>query len=240
MNMSLILSRIKSTLGLYAFSLPFENVDDVLTEVITNITIPVFSIYCPLREKFATDLRDLECLEKHGNYETYLLPEWKTKQIIMVEDVNYDESLLNGIGNWGGVIPVATTNISSQIMLANASSQLSRHMIPKLTFEYMHPRKVRLFNVYTSCKMIFDLCCQHHPSLASIPQSASESFYQLALLDVKMMLYNTMKHYNEMETAYGRVNLKIDDWSNAEQERADLLGRWDDSYHMDLTNFYYA
>ena len=49
-----------------------------------------------------------------------------------------------------------------------------------------------------------------------------------------------MKHYNELQTAHGTVNLKIDDWANAESERESLLEKWDDTYHLDGKTQYFA
>ena len=41
-----------------------------------------------------------------------------------------------------------------------------------------------------------------------------------------------MKHYNELSTAHGSINLKIDDWANASQDRDALLDKWDDTFDL--------
>nr|DAS58566.1 MAG TPA: hypothetical protein [Caudoviricetes sp.] len=226
-------------LGIYGIALPFENPDKIITETIQEITIPTFSIYLPLKDRLVCDVHQLQSLEKRANWETYLLPEMPNKKILSVTDVSYDESMLSGLGYWGGTIPMVTSSIVSQSILANASSQLTREMIPKITFDYMQPRQLRLYNLYNSCKIVIDMNLEHHKSLASIPDTAREAFMKLALLDVEMMLYNVMKHYNEIETSYGRINLHIEDWQNAEQERQDLLNDWDDRYQLDQLQLYY-
>ena len=48
-----------------------------------------------------------------------------------------------------------------------------------------------------------------------------------------MYLYNALKYYSTIQTAYGTLDLKIDNWENAESERNDLLSQWDDNYHLD-------
>ena len=78
------------------------------------------------------------------------------------------------------------------------------------------------------------MACKHYKSLQSIRPTAEESFFTLAVLDVKENLYGLVKHYQNIQTAYGNVELKIDDWQNAESERKELLNQWDDSYHLDL------
>ena len=82
------------------------------------------------------------------------------------------------------------------------------------------------------------MCC-HHPSLGSIPDTAQESFYQLALLDVKSYLYNVMKHYNQINSVHGTIDLKIDEWQNAAEQRLDLISKWDDSFHEDRQSIYW-
>lgn len=240
MNMSKLLTRLKMNLGIYTFALPFENVDDVLTEVIKTITIPVFSVYCPVRDKFNCNIKELERLEHADTYETYLLPDWKYKKIIDVEDVEYDNSMMSGVGYAANSALFNNNSLLQQAMLGQAGVNITRAMIPKLTFEYMHPRKLRVFNLYNSCRLTLSLLCEHHPSLASIPPTAEESFYKLAYLDVADFLYNAMKHYNEMETAYGRITLKIDDWANAKSDRDQLIDKWDDTFHLDRTTIYFA
>ena len=42
-----------------------------------------------------------------------------------------------------------------------------------------------------------------------------------------------MKHYNGLETALGRIELQIEDWQNAAQDRKDLLNEWDENYLLD-------
>ena len=43
MNMTDLVSRIKRTLGLYVIATPFENVNELITDIIADTTLPVFS-----------------------------------------------------------------------------------------------------------------------------------------------------------------------------------------------------
>ena len=112
--------------------------------------------------------------------------------------------------------------------------------MPKLTFEYIHPRRVRIHNQYSESKLVFELGFQHDISLASIPDTCRTSFYELALLDVKENLYPIFKNYTNLSTVYGNIDLKIDTWENAESERRDLIEKWSDTYHLDMTPMYFA
>ena len=241
MNLSRLITRIKTSLGLYTIALPFENLEEVLTEIIINVTLPVFSIYCPYYEKYRFDLNSLEKLEKNSNYEVYLLPDiLSQRKLLFVRDIEYDETFISGIGYWGGGIPLLHGNMMNQAMLSNAGLGLTNKMIPKLTFKYEHPRKVTLYNVFSSSKLVFDLAFEHDKSLASISPTEEESFFDLCILDVKEAMYNTLKHYNDMQSAYGNISLKLDDWQNASEARKQLLDDWNQVYHMDVLPFIYA
>jgi hypothetical protein len=58
---------------------------------------------------------------------------------------------------------------------------------------------------------------------------------QLAMLDTKMFLYNTMKLYDGMSSAFGNINLKIDEYQAADSERTGLLKEWSEVFHLDLS-----
>ena len=58
-----------------------------------------------------------------------------------------------------------------------------------------------------------------------------DSFYELVKLDIKTFLYNNI------QTSFATLNLMIDDWSCAEQERRDLVEIWTDEYHLEDDQF---
>jgi len=242
MNLSSLITRIKIDCGIYAIALPFDNADEIIKDIIIDITRPVFSKYCPTYEKIRFDLnKDLKRIDKYANYETYLLPDiFHDRELLYVKDVNYDESDSSDLGYWGGGIPIMQGNMIKQAILSNAAMSLSNKTIPKITFDYVHPRKVTLYNVLSSSKIVFELALEHDKSLASITPTSSESFYKLAILDVKSALYEVMKEYTDINTAYGNISLKLDNWASAADKREQLLNEWEDSYHIDTIPFTYA
>ena len=80
MNLSNFITRIKLKLGLINIVTPFDNLDETITQIIQEITIPVFSIYYPAKETLVINTNDLELLEKQSDYEKYLLPDFKTRK----------------------------------------------------------------------------------------------------------------------------------------------------------------
>lgn len=240
MNLSTLITRIKRKLGIYTIALPIDNLDEFIEDIIRDTTLPVFSLYQPYNERMHINLKNLKRIDKDTTYETFLLPEFNERRLLYVKDVQYDDRSLSAIGLWDGTTPFVSGNLLNQMMVSNAASRLSSLTIPKMTFEFMPPRTIRLYNAYTSYNVIMELAFEHDKSLQSIPPTVEESFFKLALLDVKDGLYPTIKHYNEIESAYGRIELKIDDWANAESERNDLISQWDDNYHLDIARMYYG
>ena len=241
MNLSNIVTRVKLKLGLINIAFPIDDLDSLIQTIIQEITIPVFSLYNPVPDKLVLHTKDMRRIEKKETYETYLLPEFKNRKLLYVFDVNYDDSCLSGLGYYGGGMPLIAGNTINQTMLANATAQLISLSLPKMTFEYEHPRKLRLYNMYYSSKIVISLGFEHDKSLASIPETCRESFLQLLLLDVKENLYPTIKQYSQINSAIGNIDLKLDDWANAEQERKELIDKWDDTYHMDIgPSMYYV
>ena len=239
MNLSTVVTRIKLKLGLINIATPIENLDETIVQIIQDITVPVFSIYASYRKDIYIRTDDMELIEKTAEYERYILPDFKTEKLLYVFDVRYDTGQLSGLSSYAAM-PYYGGNLISQLLLGNAAMNAYNTIIPKMTFKFIKPRELLLFNVYSYTKIVMELGFEHDKSLVTIPDSASESFMKLALLDVKENLYPTMKQYSEINTAIGTINLKIDDWQNAENERDELLKEWDDTYHLDLKPMYFA
>ena len=232
MNMSKLITRIKLKLGLNVITAPFD-VNQLIQDIIKIETLPVFSLYAPLRETYHCMVNDLEILDKGPNYTQVYIPEFRPNKIITVEDVNYDETSLVDSSTYGYCYPYRFPSVWQSLVSANASMNLVRSMMPSVTFKYDHPRRLTLYNVYISRRLAISIAMEHDDTLASIKPSTEESFYELALLDTKVNLYSNMKYYTELQSAYGTINLRIDDWANAESERKDLLNTWGDTFHLD-------
>lgn len=234
MNLSELITRIKADLGLPVLSTPFENIDERIANTILNTTRPVFSIFNPMRDRINVRTHDLELVERGSFYEKYNLPDFKDRKLLYVFDCNYDTESLTGLGYYGGGMPFMEGGLMNQTMLANAGAHVMNYMLPKLTFEFQHPRQITFYNIYSSSRIVIDLGFEHDRSLASIPPTASESFYELAELDVKKELLPVLKPYDEIQTPIGTVKLDLSDWGNPAEERKEYIRQWEDTYQEDI------
>lgn len=237
---------LKTTLGIYSIPLPFDD-QEFYDLVICDMTLPDFSIYCPFRDKVMLDIENdvvadwEDPVQIDGDSSTVnsllrIPKKYDDRPIISVMSV----SPYNSLSNLSMSSSFETLESYQDLACAQEIANLSSAMIPPKTFEFLPPDKIRLYNnhVYNS-KLIAEIAYMHHKELFTIPTAARQSFFELAKLDAKVFLYNTLKHYSSITTAYGTIDLKIDEWSNAESERAELTSRWDDLYHLDQPNMMY-
>lgn len=240
LNLSNILTRIKLKLGLMNIATPFEDLDGTINTILNDITTPTFSLYYPNKETLTLNLNDLDLIEKTSDYQKVLLPDFKTRKLLYVIDVRYNSNNSIGMGYYSGMGLTADTSMASKLMLANAGANIMNVMIPKMTFKYEQPRVLYIYNAYNSAVIQIDVGFEHDKNLTSIPDTAKEEYLKLAILDVKENLYPTLKHYTEINTAIGNINLKLDDWAEADNLRKDLIDKWDDSYHLDMRPLYFG
>ena len=238
MNLSSLISRMKIDLGIYSIALPFD-VDNAIKDIIDVTTLSTYSQLFPAKDQVRITTNDLKKSQMNLEYTDVILPIPENEEVISVEDIQYDASDINGIGYYGAGMPIFSPNMLNDLLVSNVGANLTDAMFPKPTWDFIYPRKLRIYSLYGGT-IIVTYLRTHDPSLSSIPESQSESFYSLALLDVKSGLYNIIKPYTEMETAHGRINLKIDDWENAASARADLVKEWTESYHLERKTIYYA
>ena len=221
-------------LGIYSLRLPFDDADKSLMDVIQLKSLKTFSTFFPQVKMITIDLnKDVECLKSEYTESKYVLPDlFPGREILYIRKIELKSKLL---GN-GFISPTFDGSIETynMLMMTQANANLASVAAPAITFKFEPPNIMYLYNVATAYGIMdLELALEHAENLSTIPQTAWESFYELALLDIKRFLYNTMKHYTELQTAYGNINLRIDEWSSAESDRKDLIEKWRDVYHLE-------
>lgn len=240
LNLSKMISSLKMDLGVYGMALPFDNPDEVFKEVMELKTLPVFSQFSPYYFTLRVDLNELEVVEKTYEYTTYELPDvFGDREILFIR--KKEEDYTDTVSAYGYIDSARAINSLNwgDMMMAQAEANLASLAMPATTFEFVGPNMIKIYDKASlySNKIILQVALEHSKNLSTIPKTSYNSFYTLLSLDIKMMLYNNLKHYNDMQTAYGSINLKIDDWANAESERNELIKSWEDTYHLDVAQF---
>lgn len=239
MNISNLLFNVKMELGIYAVALPLDDVDGTLARVIKETTLRTYSQYFPQYETIRISDTSIEKGIQNIEYADIKLSVPPGQEIVFIEDIYYDASDISGIGYYGAGMPIANPNMIGDLLFTNIGADLTNMAFPKPTFEFFAPNTVRLYHYYGG-SMFCKYAKLHNKDLSSIPMSQEETFKNLAIIDCKKALYGIIKHYNELETAHGRINLKIDDWADSMNERKEILKEWDDIFHLERKSTYWA
>lgn len=244
-NISKLISSIKLDMGLAAMATPFENVDELIREVIVVRTLPVFDELYPYIVPLQIDTNELDLVEKRTESSIYRLPDvFGDAQIMMITHMEpiYDDDRYSNDYNTSlfsyGVTPCLYGY--QELMLAQAQANMLSTASKGATFQFIPPNMIEIFTGYAMGNTYrLSVALSHAENLSTLPATCYGSFLKLATLDVKVHLYNTLIHYENLSTAYGQLNLNIDRWSGAEDDRRSLLEKWEQTYHLDLSNIYF-
>lgn len=239
MNISKVISTLIMQNGLYSVVLPFKDqitgetipTENAIRDVLVMTTIPEYSEFVPWKRKGDIDISQLKVVdEKQG---IYMLPAFLTlTPIKYVSDVSMP--YCNTRGTYGDISPVYGINRSVQgVASAMAYMMVAGQMRSEPTFDYLGNNKIRLFG-FPKTVLSFSVACDHSPNGETIPDSCYDSFLQLATLDLKVFLYNNLKYFEDMPTAFGSLKLKITSYESAESERNSLLDSWRETFHLDM------
>lgn len=239
MNLSELLTSIKMKLGIYGLSLPLDDLDEQLHNVIKLETIKTYSQFFPQTFTLEYSLNELEVLTKSYMRTTVVLPDiFAGRHIMGVRDV-FPGKMDQGANHMYPELAPGDSFFES-IMLGHAYSHLTSAVSPPFSFDFEHPNIVHLFNFasYTQ-HLTFKIDVEHFNNLSSIPPTQWEAFKTLSILDVKIYLFGILKHYTDLTTAIGTINLKIDDWADAQSQRDQLIENWTASYHLEGQAIYF-
>lgn len=239
MNISKSVSELKMRLGLYGITLPFQDpltkettpTENVIMDVLTTMTIPTYSQFVPWIREGTINIGALKVVDKKSAI--YMLPAFLTMTPVMyVSDVRLP--FRNTRGTYGDVAPAYGINRSVQgVATSQAYMMLAGQMRAEPSFDYLGENKIRLYG-FPKTEVVIEIACEHEPNGESIPEGCYDSFMELAILDMKIFLYNTLKLYDGIPTAFGNINLKIEEYQGADGDRTALLDKWRDTFHLDM------
>ena len=208
-------------LGLAALSL--EDYYPSILEVLRDDTLSVFSQFFPYTYIIEKDLSKEKSIDAPDGGKIYYLRDQFLEEndldVISVMDVQG----ASYFAEWNA--PLQSFNVDAMILEGMASNIRSGINISTKNFEFMPPNRVKLkgYGGSTNIKIMVKI---PYPNFGAVPESLSLSMEQLAELDIKMLLYPELKMYQNFETAESTIDLKLDGWENAQQERLDLINDW--------------
>jgi hypothetical protein len=232
------------------FSLPFEgSIEDVIAEILKIKTVPTFSVYHPFQEGRYIDISKLRKVKitdnSYAGFEIIIPEYFFNRKLLYVSRIEHTEDeanpygvsspyYLDGFGNGvyhGGGTMYA---MNRSVQLGQAADNLMSIITKKMTFKYIGPNRLRIFSAPTGVNMFYMTCAyEHDDNLETIADSCYTSFIELAELDIKSSLYASLRYYHQLNSAYGPIDLKIDEWQSAEGDRKSILDNWSERMHID-------
>jgi hypothetical protein len=208
-----ILRFIEKKLG-YKFNELEISPDDII-ENIQEESLITFSKFFPYQT--TTTISDKKKVEGTNN-EYYLESDFEITGVARV----YDNTTMYA---GGGLLPY-TGNMIDPVSRQMTADALSINKNP-LVYHFNHPNTVTLtpaLYVIRETKVLLN--CVHPNHFATIPTNLQDEFLKLALYDTKEVLYQIRHRFANLQTAFGSIELFIDDLQDAPDKKQELLDKW--------------
>lgn len=213
LNSTYIIRFIEKRLG-YKFN-ELEIDPDEIIENIKQETLVTFSKHFPYQSE--TTISNGKLVEGTNN-SYYLESDFRILSVARV----YDNTTMYA---GGGLLPYGGNMIDPMSRQFTADA-LSMNKNP-LTYQFTYPNVVTLTPaIYTIRETKVLLNCVHPEHFATIPINLQDEFLKLALLDTKEVLYSIRHRFSNLQTAFGNIELFVDDLQDATDRKQELLEKW--------------
>jgi len=218
-NPSVVINYISRRINWVNRYLPFSQ-DDIMN-VVYDESLITFSEYFPYMKQVT-----LDC--KHDAIPG-TLNKFSIRGIEGLEVLGINKFYINNYTNSVNNDYYTTYNTNIFDLQVN-TNLVSMARIPE-TFNFTPPNIVEIFpKALRSAELLLELKCVHPRPLVTIPSGLREYFLKLCLYDVQSTIYENLKPYEELNTAFGEVSLKISDLSEAESKKEELLEKFESKY----------
>lgn len=221
--------------------LPVSNTE--FQEHFERSVLNVFSQYSPRQEiiRFGEECR-VNLPGDSASFRRYKMPMYRfpTSHLFGVASVEPISNL--GYSNEYGPVPFMGAPDSMLMAMADIRmyASMGSSTNRSLTTRFTKPDILDLYGGYVGCSYEAILLLSHDLSLSTIPDTAFEHLFELAILDTKAYLYSKLKRKDSLDTGVGNIQLKIEDWSGAAGEKRELLRRWqEEGYNLDIDSMHY-
>lgn len=115
-----------------------------------------------------------------------------------------------------------------------ADRQLAGQFTEPFRYKFYPPNILAVISVYASDRLALttEFNLENDENLISIPNTAYEGVRQLFILDLKKTIYNEYGIFSPIQTQNGDIDLKIDDWASAENDRNEKYNEYLTTAHF--------
>lgn len=245
-SMSDLVDTLERRLGTRPLNLPENLQKDKWPEVITKDTLVTFSRYFPYCITVNIDTTK----SKNGFYflDSNVTEKYK---IIGVKDIDWkffaqDSIRLQQFCGYGMYDFLANDYGLEDVMMLQMRADAMSIFNNGIYVVYKPPNMIRIESVngadFTRGMVGFPLAIfvEHLPNLSTIEPTKMEVFTDLAMADVATFLYNELKYYDNLETIFTNVNLRLDDLHDKANKREELVENLKQNYVSAANTHQYA
>lgn len=239
-DMTRLLNKIENRLGTKPLNLPDDICKDRwASEVVENDTIPTFSRYFP---------RQFNYLVEPGKHPKkngwYLLDESivsKDTKILGVRDIDWNSFGQNSLVyhqnmGWGVYDFLAQSYGVADIGLAQMRADHMSLFNNGIYIDFDPPNKFRLQSATGADlsrgigRFNIQILLEHRSDLTTISPTQMETFEDLAQADIAKFLYRYLIHYDQLETVYAQIDLKLSELEAEASKRDEVINTIKESY----------
>jgi len=193
-----------------------------LLEIVRTNALPIFSHYFPYMRRIDLNFQSEEV--KTNKKTQFRIPPTiiKPERIMKVADVIT-------LTQYGNIYPYAP-NMNTDIITEQLSRNIVSGYMQTVTWSFTPPNLINVYPGIYYGKMAVELHMKHDVNFFTIPTTLELEFQKLALLECKEFIFNIRKNYRNIATAFGTLELDIDTFQSAADEKKELLELWKNNY----------
>lgn len=237
-KMNKLLDKLERRLGTAPLNLPKElNKEAWADQVISNETLDTFSRYFPNAIIINLD----KSMRRKDGY--YVLDKYLDDgvEILGVKDVDWGtfsyDSVTQQAATGFGLYSVLPSDYSlSDVATLQSRADVTSLYNNQIYVDFKPPNMVKLVSSFRNDVTLgsrtypITIFIKHANNLMTIPPTQMEIFEELAEADVARFLYENLKHYDGLETAYTNIDIKVGELENKAGKREDIVQRLDEAH----------
>lgn len=237
-KMTNLLDKIERRLGTSIINLPPQLSKENWAKIIEQDTIPTFSRYLPNAIKVLVDTKTTDA-EGYSWIDTTLPDSIK---VLGIRDIDWGAfAAINGGSRTPagfGIYDMWSSQYGlNEMMLLQARADISSFYNTGIYPEFKYPNKVKFKTAAGTAAINFQydavpltVLIEHSLDLSTIAPTKMEIFENLATADVASFLYESLKYFDNLETVFANVDIKIDSLKDRADKRDEYVNELKDGY----------
>ena len=236
-SMSRLLNLIERRLGVALLNLPEQLQKQHWADVIEEESLIVFSRYMP-DEKTYYIVPGVDKPDREGYFRIEEDRLGKNIQILGVRDIDWDNFsktynyYATGAYNYNTFGDAFTLD---SVALAQMTADHNSLFNNGIYIDFKYPNRIKVVTVadiqiLNGITIPITLYTVHPSNLTTISPTQMNIFEELCCADIASWLYNELKYYDQLETVYANIDLKLDHLQDMANRRDDIIARLDEGH----------